>query len=328
MPAPDVSIIVPCYNAARTVAATLASALAQTGPSFELIVVDDGSTDHSAALIADYQAQRPDVVRVESGPNRGAAAARNRGIALARGRFLLFLDADDRLRPGTLGARVDALAAAGDDIAYTDWQQLIERADGTCVPGAIVARPWQAFHANPEIAIARGFWAPPAALLYTRACVERTGGFDGSLLYIEDGRYMFHAVRRGARMRHVPGVGADYYMAHANRSESRRDPGGVWRNMVVYGKEIEATWRQEGELGRDQAQALLWFLGRAARHLYVDDRAAFHQTVAAMRMLDPSYIPHPRASMRAVARVIGYPRSEAVALAARTVLARFRRSGR
>ena len=106
---PLVSIIIPCFNAEACLQETLDSALAQTHPEVEIIVVDDGSTDGTRALVAAYG----DRLRVIHGPNQGAASARNTGTALARGEFLLYLDADDLLEPEAIASRLAALAASG-----------------------------------------------------------------------------------------------------------------------------------------------------------------------------------------------------------------------
>jgi glycosyltransferase involved in cell wall biosynthesis len=92
--APTVSVITPAFNAAPYVRETLDSVLAQTFTDFEVIVVDDGSTDETAAIV-DWYAQRDPRVRVVRQANRGIAAARNTAIAHARGRFLALLDSDD-----------------------------------------------------------------------------------------------------------------------------------------------------------------------------------------------------------------------------------------
>src|SRR6187397_1072894 len=93
-----ISIITPCYNGSRYIRETLQSALAQTHPPLEVIVIDDGSTDDSAALAEN--AGPP--VRVIRQTNQGESVARNRGIAEARGSHVLFLDADDMLEPESL----------------------------------------------------------------------------------------------------------------------------------------------------------------------------------------------------------------------------------
>ncbi|MBI4484654.1 MAG: glycosyltransferase family 2 protein [Acidobacteria bacterium] len=97
-PNPRVSVVIPNYNCARFLPETLESVFAQTCPDVEIIVVDDGSTDGSAALLERYA----DRVRVIHQENRGVSAARNRGIRESRGAFVAFLDADDLWQPEKL----------------------------------------------------------------------------------------------------------------------------------------------------------------------------------------------------------------------------------
>ncbi len=96
---PLVSVIVPCFNAAPWLGEAIESVLAQTHPAIETIVVDDGSTDESVAVARRYA---PRGVQVVTQPNRGASAARNHGLRLARGAFIQYLDADDLLSPRKL----------------------------------------------------------------------------------------------------------------------------------------------------------------------------------------------------------------------------------
>jgi glycosyltransferase involved in cell wall biosynthesis len=109
---PDVSIIVPCYNAADTLPHTLASIRAQTLPNWEAVCVDDGSTDATGEILADHAAADARI-RWTRGPHRCPAAARNAGVALARAARVLFLDADDSLRPTALEMLLQAAATAG-----------------------------------------------------------------------------------------------------------------------------------------------------------------------------------------------------------------------
>jgi glycosyltransferase involved in cell wall biosynthesis len=106
--APLVSVIIPAYNAARFLPETLASAQAQTYPNLEIIVVDDGSTDHTPDHVM-HVAETDRRIRLIRQPNAGAAAARNRGIEEARGEYLAPLDADDLWDPRFLAIMVDAL---------------------------------------------------------------------------------------------------------------------------------------------------------------------------------------------------------------------------
>ena len=111
-PAPLVTAIVPVYNAAGYVADTLASLRAQTLPAWEAVCVDDGSTDGSVDVLARAAAEDPRI-RVVRQANAGVAAARNRGLDLARGRFVHFLDSDDLLEPEGYARLTDAALAAG-----------------------------------------------------------------------------------------------------------------------------------------------------------------------------------------------------------------------
>jgi glycosyltransferase involved in cell wall biosynthesis len=106
MTTPSVSVVVPAYNAARYLDISIPSVLAQTWTDFELIVVDDGSTDATAEKVGGFQDPR---VRLVSQVNRGLAGARNAGIRAARGEFIAFLDADDLWHPEKLARHVEHL---------------------------------------------------------------------------------------------------------------------------------------------------------------------------------------------------------------------------
>ncbi|HWO47940.1 MAG TPA: glycosyltransferase family A protein, partial [Solirubrobacterales bacterium] len=104
--APLVSVVIPCWNQAHYLGEAIESALSQSYPSLEVIVVDDGSEDNSAAVAARF----PGVRCLRQG-NSGVAAARNRGLAEAGGEYAVFLDADDRLLPDALAVGVRELEA-------------------------------------------------------------------------------------------------------------------------------------------------------------------------------------------------------------------------
>jgi glycosyltransferase involved in cell wall biosynthesis len=117
MTAPLVSVIVPAFNAQAFVGRTLASLRAQTFADFEAIVVDDGSTDGTAAIVH-HAAQADPRIRLVRQANAGVAAARNRALAEARGRYVANLDADDLWRPQFLEKTVEALARAGEGAVF------------------------------------------------------------------------------------------------------------------------------------------------------------------------------------------------------------------
>jgi glycosyltransferase involved in cell wall biosynthesis len=123
MAAPLVSILIPCYNAASWLAETLESALAQTWPHKEIIVVDDGSTDDSAGIARAFVQHG---MRLIPQPNRGASAARNAALAAPRGDYFQFLDADDLLAPDKLARQMQLAATIATDRAICGtWSRFI-----------------------------------------------------------------------------------------------------------------------------------------------------------------------------------------------------------
>ncbi|SES14695.1 glycosyltransferase family 2 protein [Rhizobium sp. NFR03] len=121
---PQVSVVIPLFNRAHRIAATLESVLAQSFQNFEVVIVDDGSSDDCHAAIEAVGDPRIRLVRQE---NEGASSARNRGVQEARGALVAFLDSDDRFLPHHLATMVGLLAAQPDTAAYT--QVIADRGD-------------------------------------------------------------------------------------------------------------------------------------------------------------------------------------------------------
>jgi hypothetical protein len=249
-----ISIVVPCYNAAATIAETLRSALAQ-GVDKQIIVVDDGSTDTSAEVLAGFGG----AIRVVSTPNRGASAARQTGAELASGDFIQYLDSDDLLADGTLARRLEALDRDGADVAHTDWQRLEPDGAGGFELGEIRRPDLPAIEADVQaMAATSQFWAPPAALLYRRTLIDRIGPWPANLPVIQDARYLFEAARLAARFAYTPGVGAYYRVSPT--SLSHRNQARFIHDCAVNTGEIEALWRADPALppARQEALALMW----------------------------------------------------------------------
>src|SRR5882672_6611417 len=106
MRAPLVSILIPAFNAEQWIGETLRSALAQTWPHKEIIVVDDGSRDQTVATARKFEAEG---VRVVTQKNSGAAAARNTAFSLCHGDYIQWLDADDLLAPDKIASQLRVL---------------------------------------------------------------------------------------------------------------------------------------------------------------------------------------------------------------------------
>lgn len=196
---PAVSIVIPCYNKRPYVAAAIESALAQ-GDLAEVIVVDDGSTDGSAEVVAGYDAR----IRWETGPNRGGSAARNRGLALAQGRFIQFLDADDILPAEKVALQLACLAAAPEDaMALGPWSFLHD--DGRVE--APDARSYWSDHAD-GLSMLLEMWTwggffPPHAWLVPRSLIDAVGPWDERLSSDDDGEFFGRLLTRAGPVRFV-----------------------------------------------------------------------------------------------------------------------------
>lgn len=114
---PLVSVVIPAFNASRTIERTLRSVMAQTYPNFEVIVVDDGSTDDTAAIVTSLSGLDARIFLVRKS-NGGVASARNRGIREANGLYIAPLDADDVWLPENLSRQVTALAASKPETCF------------------------------------------------------------------------------------------------------------------------------------------------------------------------------------------------------------------
>jgi len=176
---PKVSVIIPAYNCERTIAATVDSVLAQTYRDFELIVVDDGSTDGTAAILRGYGSRLTYVYQ----PNRERAAARNNGIRHATGEYLAFLDADDAWLPHKLERQVEALDRnphAG--LVYSQAYRVDD--SGRPLPG-VVGRGSAARRIFSDLVLYKAI-VPTATATVRACCLEQVGSFDESLIYLED----------------------------------------------------------------------------------------------------------------------------------------------
>ena len=178
---PEVSVIIPTYNRRAMVREAIDSVLAQTAAGFELIVVDDGSSDGTGEDLARFSAEHSDTIRIEHTTNRGPAAARNRGVAMARAPLIAFLDSDDLWAPKKLGRHLEFMCEnPGCAISQTDeiWIRNGRRVN----PGMRHRKRAGDFF----IESLRTCLVSPSAVLMTKKLFDSIGGFDEDMSAAED----------------------------------------------------------------------------------------------------------------------------------------------
>lgn len=187
---PLVSVVVPAYNAARTIETTLHSVLQQTMDDIELIVVDDGSTDATPEVVRSMDDGR---LRLVQQPNTGHAGARNAGIEVARGRYVAVVDADDVWLPHKLERQLAVLSG----------RRVIRALHGSAVfvddslrPLFIAPSP-DGKNDLLDVLCFRGLAAMMVTLIIERALLERVGGFDPSLIILQDWELAIRLARLG-----------------------------------------------------------------------------------------------------------------------------------
>jgi glycosyltransferase involved in cell wall biosynthesis len=210
-----VSIVIPAYNAARYLPDAVRSALDQPGATVEVVIVNDGSTDDTAA-VADRLAAADPRVRVIHQANGHCAAARNTGIRVARGEYISFLDADDVFLPDKSRLQAEFLDAHPEyDLVYSDFSV----ADASLVPTRLHARgeppvPFETLYVYRN-------WFATTAVLLRASLVRAVGGFDETLSASEDWDYWIRCAKHG-QFGYVPGVVA-LYRVHGNQTHRMFD---------------------------------------------------------------------------------------------------------
>ena len=307
MPAPHVSVIVPCYNGERFLKATLDSVFSQTYTDFELIVIDDGSTDGSGNVIKEFG----DRIRAVFTENKGVSAARNLGTRLACGALFQYLDADDLLHRDALKLRVAALTGLPLGVAISEWRELVELSPGEYQHRAH-GRPNFNHLSDAEEAIFSGFWAPPAAIMYTREIVARIGDWNENLPIIQDARFMLDAAYCGAKFVLIPQVLADYRIAlHGSLSRASRVR--FVADQATNLAEIEKRWHANGVPSAQRQKLLADAHGSVVRAWFELDRGKFRAALANARRLNPRFIPNGSSGYRWLCRLIGVGFAEKIA---------------
>ncbi len=221
MEKPLISVIVPVYNVGDYLERCMDSVLSQTYPNFEVVLVDDASTDQSSAVCNACAARDSRVRAVRLSQNRGPSAARNEGIRRARGAYISFVDADDRVEPDLLEKLYESLVQAGAEVSACG-------ADGIDLkrgPAAVYTR------SEAVCCLARGvpFNLVPWGKLYSAELVKKTL-FPEDIFYSEDLLFLYSLLKQSRRVSYRP----DILYHYTQREGSQMQSGASERKLTAF----------------------------------------------------------------------------------------------
>lgn len=215
-----ISVIIPNKNRAELLRQTLDNLLAQTLKPFEIIVVDDASTDSYPAVVSDYQSIGKEMgVRMTftQNPAHGPGAARNAGLALSKGNYIKYCDSDDVQTLNSLEVQLATLKASGKPFVYSPYVYARQEADGTWTQADVVLthKPlprWLTLTA----AMARGYFTVIPAMLFERNFLLDLGPWLEETVY-EDYEFLWRMALKVPRPAHTPDS-CYFYRLHGNQS--------------------------------------------------------------------------------------------------------------
>jgi glycosyltransferase involved in cell wall biosynthesis len=277
-----VSILIPCFNAERWVAQAIESALAQTWPAKEVIVVDDGSTDGSLRIIQSFA----DRVRWETGPNRGGNVARNRLLELARGPWLQYLDADDCLLPDKISAQMSFLDRNPEtDVVFGPVTQEYWSEDGAYREVLPIPDPHDVW-----VLLARWQLPQTGSPLWRRQAVVDVGAWKPDQPCCQEHELYLRLLMGGKRLSYGASNGA-IYRQWGEHTVCKRDKREVRRRRLEIEQRAEEWLRQKGDL----TPARQWAINQArfeiARSAWQQDRAEARATIATIQRSQPDFVP-------------------------------------
>jgi glycosyltransferase involved in cell wall biosynthesis len=277
---PLVSVLIPCYNAEKWVGEAIQSALDQTYPNTEVIVVDDGSSDGSLEVIKSFE----DKIRWETGSNQGANAARNRLLELSRGEWLQYLDADDYLLPSKIERQVEFLRACPDaDVVYAPCYVKQYDARGETAKELLLVPS-----ADPWLGLLTWQLGCIHSTLFSRRALLAVGGWNPKMRSAQEHELYFRLLSAGLTLRLFGEPGAVYRSWRCG-SVSTCDRGGhAIRRTRIITSGVDFL-RHAGELTAERKCGAVTLLYRSAQSLWARGNDGWRTIVSEILRIDPHF---------------------------------------
>jgi glycosyltransferase involved in cell wall biosynthesis len=308
---PLVSILIPCFNSQRWIAQAIESALAQTWCDKEIIVFDDGSTDHSLDAIRQFEGR----IRWKTGPNRGGGATRNRLLELASGAWVQYLDADDYLLPQKIADQMEFVAS---------------RADLDVVFGPAIWEYWSEFDTRREVltipqphdlwVLLAGWHLPQTgAPLWRKQAIIDVGGWKRDQPCCQEHELYLRLLIAEKRFAYCPIKGA-VYRQWSNGTVCKRDVPEVHRRRLEIEKGLEDYLRITKQLTTERLRAINQARFEIARNAWQYDSDLAGEIMDQVQKLDPNFSPTGAAApslFRLAFHLLGFHTAERIGAAKR-----------
>ena len=198
------SILMPAFNAEKYLPDTLKSLLEENKDDFEIVICDDGSTD-GTAKIAQIFASRDPRVRYIRQPNKGASAARNAAFLASHGRWIIYIDADDIMLPGSIRAMMTTARSQPNEIVFCRWCKISSDADIRTPASTLLMRDMAGWEWL-EQAFSFDYPTYPGCFLLPRELIERAGGWNEQLSFQDDMEFYARLISQTNSMRYCSGA--------------------------------------------------------------------------------------------------------------------------
>lgn len=304
---PKVSILIPCYNAERWIAQAIESALNQSYPHKEVIVVDDGSSDRSLEIIQSYGSQ----IRWETQTNQGGNATRNRLLELSRAEWLQYLDADDYLLPEKIAHQVKFLDSYPDaDVIYSPsmfefWDDQTSRQELLPIPEP--RDPW--------MLLARWYLPQTGSPLWRRQAVADVGGWKVDQPCCQE-HELYLRLLIAARQFVYFGEAGSVYRQWSETTVCKKDKTEVFRRRLEILDQIEQYLSHNSKLSADRQTAINQARFECARAIWLTNPAWAEQLIAQIQATAQAFSPSGAAapgSYRLTYRLLGFQAAETIA---------------
>lgn len=302
-----VSILIPCYNARQWIGEAIDSALSQTWPEVEVVVVDDGSTDGSSDVIQSYGNR----IRCESGPNRGGNATRNRLLELAKGEWVQYLDADDYLLPEKIENQIDLIQSGA------DFDVIVGPAIWEYYEDGGVRRQVAELAGPLDYWCLLASWQLPqtGAPLWRRSAILDVGGWDPQQPCCQEHELYLRLLMGGKRFVFTPKNGA-VYRQWSDQTLCKRDIKLVHTRRLMIEQQAEDFLRSRGELTPRRLFEINLARFEIARTAWRYDKERSRTLIQQIKASDRRFSPRGDAapfSYRLVFHALGFRTTETIA---------------